>query len=107
MSDSKPLLSRRLDRRAFLGGAGFAAGAVVATSLAPLSIVHALPVAQAPVTLTPMPGDPVWNGHVDDACGHWPPYSYPIPYNMVQAPEGAAHMLAANGHPADDFLLMV
>jgi len=106
MSDSKPLLSRRLDRRAFLGGAGFAAGAVIATSLVPLSIVHALPAAEAPVSLTPMPWDPLWNGHVNDACGHWPPYAHPIPYNMVSAPE-AAHVLAANGHPADDFLLMV
>jgi hypothetical protein len=101
MSDDKPLFSRRLDRRAFLGGAGVAAGAVVATALVPLSIVHALP-AQAPVALTPLPTDPSWTGHVDDACGHWPPYAHPIPYNVVHA-----DAFAANGHPADDFLLLV
>ena len=104
MSDGKPLFSRRLDRRAFLGGAGFAAGAVVASSLVPLSIVHALP-AQASVGLTPMPDDPTWNGHVDDACGHWPPYAHPIPYNVVRAPEPAADAFAANVHPADYFLI--
>jgi hypothetical protein len=101
MSDEKPLLSRRLDRRAFLGGAGFAAGAVMVTALVPLSIVHALP-AQGSVGLTPMPDDPSWNGHVDDAWGHWPPYAHPIPYNAVREPE----TFAANGHPADDFLLV-
>lgn len=107
MSDGKPLFSRRLDRRAFLGGAGFAAGAVVATVLMPLSVVHALP-AQAEVDLTPLPDDPSWHGHVDDACGHWPPYSHAIPYNVVQAPAAvAADVFAANVHPADDFLLMV
>ena len=106
MSDNKALLSRRLDRRAFLGGAGFAAGAVVATALVPLSMVHALP-AQAAVGLTPRPDDPSWNGHVDDACGHWPPYAYPIPYSMVLAPEAAAaDAFAANAHPADYFLMV-
>ena len=105
MSDNKPLLSRRLDRRAFLGSVGFAAGAVVVTALVPLSVVHALP-AQASLGLTPMPGDPVWNGHVDDACGHWPPYAHPIPYNVVRAPD-AADVFAASLHPADHFLLMV
>ena len=106
MSNGKPLLSRRLDRRAFLGGAGFAAGAVMATALVPLSIVHALP-AQAPVALTPLPDDPSWNGHVDDACGHWPPYSHAIPYNVVRAPEAsAAEVFAANVQPADYFLMI-
>ena len=98
---SKPLLSRRLDRRAFLGGAGFAAGAVMVTALVPLSAVHALPV-QGAVALTPMPADPSWNGHVDDACGHWPPYAHPIPYNVVREPEA----FAANVHPADNFLMV-
>jgi hypothetical protein len=101
MSDQKPLLSRRLDRRAFLGGAGFAAGAVVATALVPLSIVHAVP-ETTQVALTPLPNDPSWNGHVDDACGHWPPYSYDIPYNVVRAPEA----FAGNVDPADHFLMV-
>ncbi len=72
---------------------------------AAVSIVHALP-AQGSVALTPMPDDPSWNGHVDDACGHWPPYAQPIPYNVVRAPESsAADVFAANVHPADYFLL--
>jgi hypothetical protein len=106
MSDGKPLLSRRLDRRAFLGGAGFAAGAVLATALVPLSIVHAAP-GEGAINLTPMPDDPSWNGHVDDACGHWPPYSYPIPYNVVHARNDTAAVFAANVAPADEFLMMV
>ncbi len=108
MSDPKqPLLSRRLDRRAFLGGAGFAAGAVVATALVPLSIVHSVP-ARAQIALTPRAGDPSWNGHVDDACGHWPPYAHPIPYNVMRAPGvSAAEMLATDIHPADYFLITV
>ena len=104
MSDSKPLLSRRLDRRAFLGGAGFTVGAVMATALVPLSLVHAAP-AQGMTGLSPLPGDPSWNGHVDDACGHWPPYAYPIPYNVAGAHDAAA--FAANVEAADDFLILV
>jgi hypothetical protein len=106
LSDPKPLLSRRFDRRAFLGGAGFAAGAAMATALVPLAVVHALP-AQASVRLTPTPDDPSWTGHVDDACGHWPPYAHPIPYNVVRAPDTAAALFAANVAPADDFLMMI
>jgi hypothetical protein len=93
------LLSRQLDRRAFLGGAGFAAGAVVASTLVPLSVVHALP-SQASVPLTT--SDPLWNGHVDDACGHWPPYSHPIPYGVGRAPE----WFASAAEPLD-YTLMV
>ena len=79
--NGRTLLSRQLDRRAFLGGAGFAAGAVVASTLVPLSVVHALP-SEMPVALTAAAGDSSWNGHVDDACGHWPPYSHSIPYGV-------------------------
>ena len=103
MSDTKqPLLSRRLDRRAFLGGAGFAAGAVMATTLVPLSMVHAVP-AQAQIALTPKADDSSWNGHIDDAWGHWPPYAHPIPYNVLRTP--AAEAIAGNVHPADYFLI--
>jgi hypothetical protein len=102
MSDTKPLLSRRLDRRAFLGGAGLAAGAVVATALVPLSIVHSVP-AQATVALTPNADDPSWNGHVDDAWGHWPPYSHPIPYNVARVDDA----FAANVDSVDYFLIPV
>jgi hypothetical protein len=100
------LLSRHLDRRAFLGGAGFAAGAVVAATLVPLSAVHALP-SQIPVALTPAPGDPFWNGHVDDACGHWPPYSHAIPYDVARA-SGAATVAAVPNAGAEplDYILM-
>jgi len=78
------LLSRRLDRRAFLGGAGFAAGAAVASTLVPLSVVHALPAAST-VALSPLASDPSWFGHVDDACGHWPRYAHPIAYDVARA----------------------
>jgi hypothetical protein len=92
----------KLDRRTFLGGAGFAAGAVVATSLVPLSVVHALP-SEAPLPLSVAPADS-WTGHVDDACGHWPPYSHPIPYNIGRVSE--VHIAAAPSEPFD-YILMV
>jgi hypothetical protein len=103
----KSLLSQQLDRRAFLGGAGFAAGAVVASALVPLSVVHALP---SSVALTPVEGSPEWNGHVDDACGHWPPYSHPIPYGTGRG-EGVTGAVTASsnalaGEPFD-YILMV
>ena len=78
----------KLDRRAFLGSAGFAAGAVMVTTLVPLSVVHALPgdIALAPV-------EPSGFGSVDDACGHWPPYAHPIPYGRIPAaPNVLAHV---------------
>ena len=81
--DGAKLLSRRLDRRSFLGGAGMAAGAVVASTLVPLSVVHALP--SQGVALTAAVDDPSWTGHVDDACGHWPRYSHPIGYDVARA----------------------
>jgi hypothetical protein len=71
----------------------------MATALVPLSIVHAVP-AEASIALTPSADS--WTGHVDDACGHWPPYSYDIPYNVVQTPEA----FAANVDPADHFLMV-
>ena len=101
------LLSRQLDRRAFLGGAGVAAGAVVAATLVPLSMVHALP-SQAAVALTPAAGDPTWNGHIDDAWGHWPPYAHPIPYDVART-SGAASGFASVETAAEpfDYILMV
>lgn len=79
-----------MQRRIFLSRAGLAAGAVVATSLVPLSAVHALP-----ARLLAAAAEPPWTGHVDDACGHWPPYAHPIPYG----PPAAAPLMAAD--PAD------
>jgi hypothetical protein len=99
------LLSRQLDRRAFLGGAGFTAGAVVACSLVPLSLVHALP-SEQPVGLTPAADS--WTGHVDDACGHWPPYSHPISFGVGRSPD--VTVTAATLHAAVepiDYILMV
>lgn len=63
-----------LDRRAFLTGAGMAAGAVVATSLVPLSVVHAFP------SDIPLSAAVTGTWHVDDVCGHWPPYSHAVAY---------------------------
>jgi hypothetical protein len=102
----RAMLSRQLDRRAFLGGFGFAAGAVVASTLVPLSVVHAAPAKDLP-ELTPMPGDPQWNGHVDDAWGHWPPYSYPIPYSAGRSPAAAAMAAADVAVDPIDQILMV
>lgn len=99
---SAKLLSRQLDRRAFLGGAGFAAGAVVASALVPLSMVHAVPSEQT-LALTPMADDPSWNGHVDDACGHWPPYSHPIPYGVGRS--DAAFAAVADAGDSYDYIL--
>lgn len=74
-----------LDRRAFLGNAGLAAGAVMATALVPLSVVHALP-SDIPMATA----DAFGTGHVDDACGHWPPYAHPIPYGRPATPPSLA-----------------
>ena len=101
---TRTMLSRQLDRRAFLGGFGVAAGAVVASTLVPLSVVHAVP-AEDSLALTPAPGDPSWDGHVDDACGHWPPYSYSIPYSVGRTPESAT--LAATHVAVDPVDLML
>jgi hypothetical protein len=93
----------KLDRRSFLGGAGFAAGAVVATSLVPLSVVHALP-SETPLPSSVVPADdPSWIGHVDDACGHWPPYSHPIPYHIGRTSE--VNITAAVIEPFDHVLM--
>ena len=83
----------RMDRRTFLGHASLTAGAVVATSMVPLSVVHALP---SGVPLAVSAG--AWTGHVDDAWGHWPAYSHPIPYGRTEtvAPlDGIDHLFMA------------
>ena len=100
------LLSRQLDRRAFLGGAGFAASAVMAATLVPLSVVHALP---SQLALTAATEDPSWNGHVDDAWGHWPPYAHAIPYDVARSSGAASGGFAAVEAAAEpfDYILMV
>jgi hypothetical protein len=82
-------------RRWFLGSIGMMAGAVVATSLVPLSVVHA--VAQLP--LSPAP-EGTW--HVDDMCGHWPRYAHPIGYGHVQSTHES---LLAHADPIDHIFL--
>jgi hypothetical protein len=84
-----------IDRRAFLSGAGLMAGAVVATSLVPLSAVHALPSAAPGGSLAAAESEGTW--HVDDICGHWPPYAHPIGYGhagVASAARSHASMLA-------------
>jgi hypothetical protein len=68
-----------MDRRTFLGSAGL----VVATTLVPLSVVHAICSDVSIATVS------TW--HVDDVCGHWPPYAHPIGYGHVPAPVAVAH----------------
>lgn len=88
-----------IDRRAFLAGAGLMAGAVVATALVPLAQVHA-----APADLAVSAGSTVSPGawHVDDVCGHWPPYSYPI--GRAYAPVAPA--MVASAEPIDHIFLV-
>lgn len=89
-----------LDRRAFLGGVGVAAGAALAASILPIAAAHAASL-EAPaavpthgtgaadsVSAAQGPGpDDAWD--IDDMWGHWPRYAHPIPYARVQ-PAAAA-----------------
>ena len=81
-----------IDRRTFLSAAGMTAGAVVATSLVPLSVVHAV---------TPCAAFVGGTGHVDDVCGHWPPYSHAIGYRHV-----AEVSLTTHAEPIDHVLMI-
>jgi hypothetical protein len=91
------LLSMELiDRRAFLGGAGLIAGAVVATTLAPLSMVHASATGLSFVT-----AGEAGTWHIDDVCGHWPPYAHPIGYG-----HGSASVTVAHAEPIDHIFLV-
>ena len=95
-----------IDRRAFLGGAGLMAGAVVATSLVPLSVVHALPSAASGGSLAVAGPEGTW--HVDDICGHWPPYAHPIGYGQAAAASAVhAHAsMLAHADPIDHVFLI-
>jgi hypothetical protein len=93
------LKSLVMDRRAFLSGAGLTAGAVMATSLVPLSVVHALP---AQLSVSAAVG-PAGGWHVDDICGHWPPYAHPIGYGH---PVVAPSSLTAYADPVDHMFLV-
>ena len=82
-----------IDRRSFLGSVGMMAGAVVATSLVPLSTVHA-------VVQLPLSSGGTW--HVDDMWGHWPRYAHPIGYGHLQ---NAQVSLLAHADPIDHIFL--
>jgi hypothetical protein len=84
-----------IDRRSFLGGVGLMAGAVMASSLVPLSTVQAI--AQLPATPA---ADGTW--HVDDMWGHWPRYSHPIGYGHVPSTSAS---LFAHADPIDHIFL--
>jgi hypothetical protein len=86
-------------RRSFLGSIGMMAGAVMATSLVPLSTVHAI--AQLPVSAASR-GAVEGTWHVDDICGHWPRYSHPIGYSSAP---GAHDSLLAHADPIDHVFL--
>jgi hypothetical protein len=90
------LKAQLIDRRAFLGGAGLTAGAVVATTLVPLSVVHALPSGAS------LAAAPSGSWHVDDICGHWPPYAHPIAYGR---PVIGASSIRAHAAPIDHIFL--
>jgi hypothetical protein len=79
----------QLDRRAFLGGVGLAASAVIVGGILPASAVYA-GTPDAPAAAD----DGLWS--VDVMCGHWPPYSHPIPYGHPQVAP-----VMANLDPAD------
>jgi hypothetical protein len=87
-----------IDRRAFLGGAGLTAGAVVATSLVPLSVVHAL---HLPSSVSLAAAGPSGTWHVDDVCGHWPPYAHAIGYRRTTA----APSMLAQADPIDHIFM--
>jgi hypothetical protein len=85
-----------IDRRSFLGSVGLMAGAVVATSVVPLSVVHAVPVGGPSLS----PASPLANNwHIDDVCGHWPPYAHPIGYGQA-----VSVSLTARADPIDHIL---
>jgi hypothetical protein len=89
-----------LTRRALLTGAGLAAGAVVATSLVPLSVVHAFPSSVALDVVPAASSTGAW--HVDDVCGHWPPYSHAVAYG--QHADAASNLACAE--PFDHVLMI-
>jgi len=75
-----------LGRRAFLGSAGRAAGAVLASAWVP-SLCVALAPARASTDAASASrqalADDSW--HVDDMCGHRLRYAHPIPYLHAQS----------------------
>jgi hypothetical protein len=88
MSQEKPreIEGPSFNRRSLLRVAASTAGAVVVALLGPPWAARralAAPVSPAPGTSDPVTESSAGSGHIDDACGHWPPYSHPIPYGHV------------------------
>ena len=77
-----------LDRRAFLSSVGVAAGAAIAGAMLPLAVARSV---EADVGAMAN-ADGLWS--IDVMCGHWPPYSHPIPYGRMEAVEATL----ASGH---------
>jgi hypothetical protein len=73
-----------------------AAGAVVATSLVPLSVVHAV-TSTVPLGVVTTVSTGPW--HVDDVCGHWPPYAHAVGY-------GHRAEALASAEPFDQVLMI-
>lgn len=76
-----------IDRRAFLGTVGIAAGALLAASAVPLSVACArgLRTGEEPSrteSKSAHTDEEVW--HVDDICGHRPRYAHPIPHGPAR-----------------------
>ena len=87
--------SSDLDRRDFLSGLAMVAGAAIAGVTLPLSAA----VAEASVGTN---ADGLWS--VDVMCGHWPPYSHPIPYGRMEM--AATSLAAADDEPTLDHMLV-
>ncbi len=93
-SESADLVRPALDRRAFLGTVGVAAGAALAASVVSLAAVGRAEASGAPAAAlaarrplaasgadgTASPEE-LWD--IDDMWGHWPRYAHPIPYARV------------------------
>jgi len=88
--DSHTALAHRsgqvLDRRAFLGNASIAAGALIVSGFVPLPSEHTSQTGRsAAAAASESPGAATDSmGHVDDMWGHWPRYAHPIPHACVQ-----------------------
>lgn len=70
-----------LDRRAFLGRVTVTAGGVAIASLAPLSLLQAMPVSGFPARVA---HDPCGDWTLDDMCAAYPPYSFRVEPGVPQ-----------------------
>ncbi len=89
------LNGRVLDRRAFLGTMGLAAGVVLVGSVVPVAVTRRTAAIPPGDMSAAHDGGGSW--HVDDMWGHWPRYAHPIPYSHVES----AAVTSENVAPAD------